>query len=188
MTYLRRAGEVDREALLHFPVRLRLPLVLSHVFCPRIHEKYLQIAICNFGIAKDPPPICAIATSYATVLIDRRHEFHLTRWDNRVLDRHQHRSSLKVSCSLSDDNRHAPVVPWAEIRSRLRKPCEEHEDQTRDRSNARTNQGASDTCSLCYRAPGCASKREASLINENEDCEHSITRLVRFDWTARERS
>src|ERR1700730_17920454 len=149
------------------------------MFCPRVHQKNLQVAIPNFCVTVDPPPVCAIAASYATILMDRRHELRLAFWNDRIFDRNQHRSAVKVGGSLFDDNRHAPVVPWTQIRGRLRKFCEEHEHQTPDCSNSGTNKSDSDACSLGYRAPSCAPKSEAPLINQNEDCKHSRSYPIR---------
>src|ERR1700730_8739742 len=57
------------------PVGLCLPLVLAQMFCPGIHQEYFQTAIRNFTIPKDPPPIGAITTSHATVLMHCFYKF-----------------------------------------------------------------------------------------------------------------
>src|SRR5208282_3180891 len=146
---------------------------------PRIHEKCLQIAVRDCCVTKYSPPICAITTSRATVLMNRLHELCLAFWNDRVFDRNQHWSPVKVGCSLSDDNRHAPMVPWTQIRSRLRKFCEEHEHHAPNCANSGINKSDSDACSLSYRAPSSAPQSEAPLINQDEDCKYSCSYPVR---------
>src|SRR5579863_4560838 len=97
------------------------------MLCPRIHQKYLQIAIRGFGIPENPPTVRTIATSYAAISMDHLHELRLAFCNDGVFDRNQHRSPVKVGCSLSDDNRHAPVVPWTQIHGRFRESCEKRE-------------------------------------------------------------
>jgi hypothetical protein len=90
-------------------------------------------------------------------------------------DRHQHRSPVKVSCSLFYDNRHAPVVPWTQILGRIRRLCEEHEYHTPDCSNPGTHKSDSDACSLGHCAPSGAPESEAPLINQDKDCKYSCS-------------
>src|SRR4029077_6292262 len=123
------------------------------MFRPRVHEKYFQIAIRDFSIPVDTPPISPIATTDASILMDRLHELRLAFWNDGIFDRHQHRSPAKVSCSLFYDNRHAPVVPWSQILGRIRKFCEEHEYHSSNCSNSGTHKRDSDACSLGHCAP-----------------------------------
>ena len=88
MTYLRVAGDVARQALLHLAVRLGLPFVLSQMLRPRIHEEYLQIAVRDFSITVDTPPISPIATPDAGVLMDCLHELRFAFSNDSVFDRH----------------------------------------------------------------------------------------------------
>jgi len=87
MTHRGRGGDITEQALFQFMLGLCLPLVLTQMLRPGTHEEYFQIVIGNFGVAKDPPPICAIATSYATILMERGHELRLAFWNDRVFER-----------------------------------------------------------------------------------------------------
>jgi len=65
-------------------VSLDVSLVLSQMFRPRIHEKYLQIAIRDFSISVDTPPISPIATPDASILMDRFHELRFAFWNDSI--------------------------------------------------------------------------------------------------------
>ena len=44
------------QALLKVPIRLGLPIVLTQVLRPRIHQEYFEITIPGCSIAKNSPP------------------------------------------------------------------------------------------------------------------------------------
>src|SRR5271155_612808 len=138
-----------------------------------MHQKYLQISIPVFPVTEDPPLIRSIATSYASILMDRLHELRFPFWHDSIFDCNQHRPILNVKFILADNNRHTPVVPWTQIRSRIWKPGEGHEDRSCDGSNPCGDKGNPDACALRYAAPCGAPKSETPLINQDEDCKDS---------------
>jgi len=69
-----------------FTVGLCLPLMLTQMLCPGIHQKYFQITIRDFNITEDRPPISAIATLHPTVFMHRIHKLCCPFWNDGVFD------------------------------------------------------------------------------------------------------
>src|ERR1700746_2258535 len=84
------------------------------MFCPRMHQEYLNKPIGNLGIAIDSPPIRAISTPYACVLTDRFYEFCLLPRNDRVFDCDQHRAFQQFSANLlwAGEGTPFPCTPW----------------------------------------------------------------------------
>src|SRR5271168_333007 len=150
MTHLWLAGNVTVQALFQVAVRQGLPVVLAQMFSPGIHQEYFQIVIHRLNIAKDSPPIRSIATPYASILIDRFHELCFPFSNDRIFDRDQNRSfSLEeISPKVLDQDGHAPVVPWAQIRRRIRKSRDQREQGSADCSNPGIDQSNTDARAL----------------------------------------
>lgn len=87
MPHRRAASKITVYSPFQFTVGLGLPLVLTQMFGPGIHQECFQIAIRDFRIKKDAPPIGAIATSHATVLMHRIHKFCRPFGNDGVFDR-----------------------------------------------------------------------------------------------------
>ena len=105
------------------------------------------------------PPIGAITTSHATVLMHRFYKFCYPLRNDSAFDCNEYWSLREIGSNFLDDEGHAPVVPWTQIRGRLRKFCEEHEHHTPDCSKSGTDKSDSDACSLGYRVPSRALPR-----------------------------
>ena len=114
VTHLWDAGNVTAQPHLQLAVRSCLPLMLTQMFRPRIHHEYLQIAIRDFSIAEDPPTVRAIATSYASIFMDRFYELRFPPSNHSVFDRNQHRRP-RVQTS-------APAAARATLSQRWSKP------------------------------------------------------------------
>src|SRR5579864_2624703 len=71
MSHLGLASDVTGDALLHFTIRLCLALVLTKMFCPRMHKKYLHEPTGNFGVAIDSPLIRTITSPCPGIFTDR---------------------------------------------------------------------------------------------------------------------
>src|ERR1022692_174872 len=168
MPHHRVASKITIYSPFQFTVGLCLPLVLTQMFCPGIHQEYFQIAICNFSITKDPPPIGAIATSHATVFTHRFHKFCSRFRNDSVLDCDEYRSLRKISSNFLDGG-HAPVVPRTQISSRIRKFREKCDRYRRDSPDSSIDQRRSNRCSLCERTPSHGPESITSLINQDED-------------------
>jgi hypothetical protein len=85
------------------------------------------------------PPIGAITTSHATVLMHRFYKFCYPLRNDRAFDCNEYWSLREIGSNFLDDEGHAPVVPWTQIRGRRRKFCEEHEHHTPDCSKSGTD-------------------------------------------------
>src|SRR5579862_4010661 len=177
--YFRIDGNTSPYALFQRFVRMRLAFMLPQMFCPRIDHERLQKTIGGFRITENPPAVGAIATPYTRVFIHGLHELCFPLSNNLIFDCNQHGTLAKLSLNFFDDNWHAPVVPWAQIGRRIGKLCEEREQHTPDCSDPGVHQCCSNVGSLSDRSPKGASHREASLINENENREHSCPYPIR---------
>jgi hypothetical protein len=71
MSHFRLAGHVTGDALFHFTIRFCLALVLTKMFCPRMHQEYLHKPIGHFGVAIDSPLIRTVATPSPGIFADR---------------------------------------------------------------------------------------------------------------------
>ena len=78
MTHYRFSRKTAVYSLLKLPICLGLPLMLTQMLRPRVHQEYLQITISDFGISEDCPLIRAIATPDPTVFMHRIHKFRCT--------------------------------------------------------------------------------------------------------------
>ena len=86
MTHHRFSRKTVVYSLFQFTVGLGLPLMLTQMLCPRVHQEYLQITIRDFSIAEDSPLIRAIATPGPTVFMHRIHKFCCPFWNDGVFD------------------------------------------------------------------------------------------------------
>src|ERR1700722_2253973 len=172
MPHFRVGGQATAQALFQFVIRLRLSLVLTQMFAPRIHQEYFQVTIRRCGITEDPPSIRSVATADAGIFMDCLHELRFPLWNNCVFDRNQHRSPVKVGPNLFDNNWRAPVAKWTQIGGRVGKLRKEREYDSSNCSNPSINKGNVDARSLGDGTPGGASETEASLINQNKDRQH----------------
>src|SRR5271155_1623333 len=154
-------------------IRLGVAFVLPLVFRPRVHQEYLQIAIPGFQVMKDPPLRSAIAAPDAFVPMDRFYKLCFPFWNNGVFDRDQQRSLAKVRALLTDNSGHVPVVPGAQVRSRIRKLGDKHKNSSCDCSNPGCDQSDSDARSLGDGSPGGGAQGETSLIYKDKDCQDS---------------
>src|SRR4029077_19532013 len=109
---------------------------LSQMFCPGIHLERLQILVRDLSIAEDSPPVSTIATSDASILIDHVHELCFLFSNDNTFDSNQDRSLIYIRSEFLNENRHAPVVPGAQICRRSRKWCEQDEYRTPECSNS----------------------------------------------------
>ena len=121
MTHHRLSGKIAVYSPFQLTVGLGLPLMLTQMLRPRVHQKYLQITIGDFSVAEDCPPIRAIATPYPAIFMHRIHKFCCPFWTDGVFDGNQYRSILNITPNFPDDDRHAPVVPGTQIRRRIGK-------------------------------------------------------------------
>ena len=77
MPYFRLADHVPVDPLLQFTVCFCLSFVLTEIFCPRMDQEYLQVAMRDLDIAINAPSIRAIPTATLTrmtsaVVLNRR--------------------------------------------------------------------------------------------------------------------
>src|SRR5580704_16237029 len=155
MMHFRFLGDVATQAFFYLAVRFGLPFVLPQMFRPRMHQKYLDVAIRRLGVTVHSPPVCSIAKSYAAIFMDRFHELcHLFVHDN-VFNRDQHRSPLQLRPNLLHNHRHPPVVPRAQVRGRIRKPRHQRQPCCTDCPDPRINKCSADPA-LCATAPQAA--------------------------------
>src|SRR5277367_4488707 len=179
MPDLRRLDNVAAQTLRQFAIGLGLSLVLTLMFCPRTHQENLHIAITGFRVIEDSPLGSAIAAPYTFILMDRFDKFRFAFWNDVVFDRHQHRPLAKIRFIRVDHDRHTPVVPWSKVESGIGKFGEKNHPCTRDGSQAGTNKSSSDAGSLGEGAPGGAPKREAPLINQDENGKNAGSHPIR---------
>src|SRR5580693_4577222 len=121
MMHPRFSGKIAVYSPFQLTVGLSLPLMLTQVFCPRVHQEYLQITIGDFSVSEDSPPICAVTTPHPTIFMHCTRKFCCPFWNDVVFNGNQYGSLLNLSPNVSDDDGHAPVVPGAQIRSRIGK-------------------------------------------------------------------
>src|SRR5580658_3091641 len=129
------SGEIARQALLQVVVRLSHALVLTQMFCPGMHQEYLQIALRNFGVTEESPSISTVAASYPAVSMYALNELRHPFCNDRVFHRNHYGALAKVRLCLVDNHRHAPVVPRSQIGGRVGKLREKGEDSGCERSN-----------------------------------------------------
>jgi hypothetical protein len=86
MTHHRFSGKTAGYSPFQLTVGLGLPLMLTQVLCPRVHQKYLQVTIRDFSVAEDCPPIRAIATPHPTIFLHCIHKFCCPFWNDGVFD------------------------------------------------------------------------------------------------------
>src|SRR5262249_12027032 len=115
MPHLWFAGYVAIELLLHIVIRSCLACVLTEMFCPRMHQKYLHEPVRCLCVTIDSPAIRTVATPNAGVLADRFQEYSFVSRSNGVFDRDQDRTLEKFSFNFFHNNRHASVNPRSEI-------------------------------------------------------------------------
>ena len=134
MTHFRVADHVASQSLLEVAVRLGFALVLAQVFGPRIHQKYFQIMVRDFGVVVHTPTERSIATPHALILIDSLQKLRFLFWCDHIFDRNQHRTLVKIGANVFDSDRHSPMVPRTQIGGRIRKSGENGESGSRDGS------------------------------------------------------
>src|ERR1700724_2195224 len=179
MPHHRLGSKITVYSPFQFPVGLCLPLVLAQMFCPGIHQEYFQIAIRNFTIPKDPPPIGAITTSHATVLMHCFYKFCCLLRNDSVFDCNENWSLLEIGSNFLDNDGHAPVVPRTQIGRRIGEFREKRDRYIRDSSDSSVDQRRSNRCSLCERTPNHGPESVTSLINQDEDSEDSCSYPIR---------
>ena len=179
MTHHRFSRKTAVYSLFQLPVGLGLPLMLTQMLRPGVHQEYLQITIRDFSIAEDCPPIRAIATPDPTIFMHRIHKFCRPFWDDGVFDGHQYRSLLNISPNFPDDDRHAPVVPGTQIRGRIGKLREKGNRCGGDCPYSSVDKRGSNARSLRDGSPGRGPERISPLINQNEDGEDSCSYPIR---------
>src|ERR1700733_15878437 len=91
MTHYRFSGKIAVYSPFQLTVRLGLPLMLTEMLGPRVHQKYLQITIRDFSIAEDCPAIRAIATPHPTIFMHCIHKFCCPFWNHGVFDGNEYR-------------------------------------------------------------------------------------------------
>src|ERR1700683_870659 len=179
MTHRGRGSDITLQAFFQFTVSLCLPLVLTQVLCPGIHQEYFQIVIGNLRVAIDSPPKGAIATPHATVFMHGFQKLLGPFGNDSIVDRDQDRSLRKISSNFLDDDGHTPMVPRTQIHSRIRKFCKDRDHDCRDRPDPSKDQSGPNRCSLCDRTPNDGPESIASLINQNEDSKDSSSYPIR---------
>src|ERR1700722_19010584 len=190
MTHRGRGGDITVQTLFQFTIGLGLPLVLTQVFGPGIHQEYFQIVVGDFSISEDPPPIGAIATPHAAVFMHRFQKFCYPFRYHSIVDRDEHRPLCKICSNFLDDHGHTPVVPGTQIRGRIRKFREKRDHYRRDGSDPSIDKRDANTSSLRDRTPSYGPDCIASLINQDKDskdsCSYPIRRQV-LDQSVNER-
>jgi len=136
----RLGGKITEYSPFEFLVGLCLPLVLAQMFCPGIHQEYFLIAIHNFSIAKDPPPIGAITTSHVTVSMHRFYKFCCPLRIDNAFDCNEYWSLREIGSNFLEDEGHAPVVPRTQIGRRIGDFREKREHCIRDSSDSSVDQ------------------------------------------------
>src|ERR1700689_4374600 len=63
------ADNVAAQTLLELTIRSGLALVLTLMFCPRVHQEYLQITVPGLHVVKDSPARGAIAPPDAFIFM-----------------------------------------------------------------------------------------------------------------------
>ena len=108
-------------SLFQLPIGLGLPLMLTQMLRPRVHQEYFQITIRDFSIAEDCPLIRAIATPRPAIFMHCIHKFCCPFWNDGVFDGNQYPPLLNISPNFPDHDGHAPVVPGTQICGRIGK-------------------------------------------------------------------
>src|SRR5271166_5503771 len=124
MTHNRFPRKIAVDSAFQFTVGLGLPLMLTQMLCPGVHQKYLQTTILDFSIAEDCPLIRAIATPNPTIFVHRTDKFCCPFWNDGVFDGNQYRPLLNIGPNFPDHDGHAPVVPGTQICGRIGKSRE----------------------------------------------------------------
>ena len=170
MVRLRRLDKVVAQSLLQLVIGLRLPLVLTLMFCPRTHQECLHIAIPVLPCHERFPIGSTIAAPYAIILVDRFNKLRLSFWNYGVFNRNQHRSSLKIGYQSS-----LTTIGIRQWFHGLRSAVDSGSFAKRTNTTVAMVPTPAETravpiaCSLGDCAPSGAAKCEASLIYQNED-------------------
>src|SRR5208283_4417018 len=86
MTHHRFSGKIAVYSPFQLTVGQGLPLMLTQVLCPRVHQENLQITVRDFSIAEDCPPIRSIATPHPAIFMHCIYKFCFPFWNDGVLD------------------------------------------------------------------------------------------------------